>query len=88
MDQSGNLRRFFASQQNVTRQREAAARQSELMESLGALASGIAHQFNNLMTVVVSTVEQASARATDDAKGSSYGVPVGAPARRVIWRPS
>ena len=35
------------------------------MESMGALASGVAHEFNNLMTVVVGSVQQALKRAAD-----------------------
>ncbi len=65
VDVEGTLRYFFASQEDVTRRKEAALRQSQRMESLGALASGIAHEFNNLMTVVVGSIELAAARAAD-----------------------
>ena len=66
VDDDGGLRYFFASQQNVTQRKEAALRQSQRMESLGALASGIAHEFNNLLTVVVGSIELAAARSVDE----------------------
>jgi PAS domain S-box-containing protein len=46
---------FFASQMDVTRRREAEAvlQQAQRLETLGSMASGIAHEFNNLMTVVL-----------------------------------
>ena len=66
VDDKGRLRFLFASQQDVTHRKEAATRQSQRMESLGALASGIAHEFRNLMTVVVASIEQASASAAND----------------------
>src|SRR3954462_8481293 len=47
------------------RQREAVFRQGQRMESLGALASGIAHEVSNLLTVVVGSIEGAAARAAD-----------------------
>lgn len=64
----GSLRFIFASQLDVTRRKEAEAvlQQSQRMEALGAMASGVAHEFNNLMTVVVGSVQQATERATDD----------------------
>lgn len=64
-DADDRLRYFFASQKDITRQREAVFRQSQRMESLGALASGIAHQVSNLTTVVVGSVEGAVKRAVD-----------------------
>src|SRR5206468_932632 len=65
VDAAGRLRYFFGSQKDVTRQREAVFRQGQRMESLGALASGIAHEVSNLLTVVVGSVE-AAARTADE----------------------
>jgi PAS domain S-box-containing protein len=64
-DEQDRVRYFFASQKDITRQREAVFRQGQRMESLGALASGIAHEVSNLMTVVVGSIEGAAARAAD-----------------------
>jgi len=57
---------FFASQLDVTRRKEADLRQTRRAESLGALASGIAHEVNNLMTVVLGSVERAFKWAVDE----------------------
>lgn len=59
-DTNGNLVYHFASQLNVTRRREAEAvlQQSQRMETLGAMASSVAHEFNNLMTVVLASLER------------------------------
>jgi PAS domain S-box-containing protein len=65
-DENGKLIYFFASQIDVSSHRQAMRRQAQRMESMAALASGVAHEFNNLMTVVLGSVEQATARATDD----------------------
>jgi PAS domain S-box-containing protein len=66
-DADGRLKYFFGSQIDVTRRKEAEAvlQQSQRMETLGAMASGVAHEFNNLMTVVLASVEQAQDRARD-----------------------
>jgi PAS domain S-box-containing protein len=60
-DPEGRLIYFFASQLDVTKRRaaEAALQQSQRMEALGSMASGVAHEFNNLMTVVVGSAQQA-----------------------------
>ena len=66
-DACGTLIYYFASQLDVTRRKEAeaAAQQSQRMEALGSMASSIAHEFNNLMTIVVGSAEQAIERAVD-----------------------
>ncbi|MBW4021912.1 MAG: PAS domain-containing protein [Proteobacteria bacterium] len=62
VDSDGSLVYHFASQLNVTRRREAEAvlQQSQRMETLGTMASGMAHEFNNLMTVVLAGLERAA----------------------------
>ncbi len=56
----GELIYFFASQLDVTRRHEAEAvlQQAQRLETLGAMASGVAHEFNNLMTVVLGSLAQ------------------------------
>ena len=56
----GELLYFFASQLDVTRRHEAEAviEQAKRLETLGAMASGVAHEFNNLMTVVLGSLSQ------------------------------
>ncbi len=59
-DTAGALVYHFASQLDVTRRREAEAvlQQSQRMETLGSMASGLAHEFNNLMTIVLGNLER------------------------------
>jgi PAS domain S-box-containing protein len=59
-DPRGNLIYFFASQLDVTRRHEAEAvvQQAQRLETLGSMASGVAHEFNNLMTVVLGSLSQ------------------------------
>ncbi len=65
VDSGGRLVYHFASQLNVTRRREAEAvfHQSQRMETLGTMASGMAHEFNNLMTIVLASLERAEDEA-------------------------
>ena len=60
LDASGALKYFFGSQIDITRQREAELlmQQSQRMETLGSIASSVAHEFNNLMTVVLAGIER------------------------------
>ena len=62
-DDEGKLIYFFASQIDVSARREALRRQTQRMESMSALASGVAHEFNNLLTVVLSSLERAATHA-------------------------
>lgn len=54
-DPDGKLLYFFASQLDVTKRREAEAvlQQAQRLETLGSMASSVAHEFNNLMTIVL-----------------------------------
>ncbi len=62
IDTQGSLTYHFASQLNVTRRHEAEAvlQQSQRMETLGGMASSLAHEFNNLMTIVLASIERAA----------------------------
>lgn len=54
------LRYYFGSQLEVTarREAEAALHQAQHLEALGGMASGLAHEFNNLMTIVLGSLSQ------------------------------
>jgi PAS domain S-box-containing protein len=67
-DTSGRLIYHFASQLDVTRRREAEAvlQQSQRMETLGSMASSLAHEFNNLMTIVLANLERLGEEATTE----------------------
>ncbi len=63
-DAHGSLLYFFGSQIDITKRREAEAmlERSQRMEALGSLAAGVAHEFNNLMTIVAGSLEQAASQ--------------------------
>ncbi len=65
-DADGQLLYFFGSQADVTRRKEAALQQQERLDTVGTMASGVAHAFNNLMTVVVASIDQAATQASTD----------------------
>ena len=65
-DDDGKLIYFFSSQIDVSERKEALRRQTQRMESMGALASGVAHEFNNLLTVVLGSLERAGAYVADE----------------------
>jgi PAS domain S-box-containing protein len=60
VDTEGNLIYHFASQLDVSRRREteAAMLQTQRMDTLGSMASSLAHEFNNLMTIVLANLER------------------------------
>ncbi len=65
VDTEGRLVYHFASQLDVTRRREAEAvlQQSQRLETLGSMASSLAHEFNNLMTIVLANLERLGTEA-------------------------
>jgi PAS domain S-box-containing protein len=64
-DENGTLRYFFGSQIDITQRREAERRRARHIESIGALCSGVAHEFNNLMMIAVGSITQARKQAVD-----------------------
>lgn len=61
MDPSGTISHFIAIKQDITHRRtlEAQLQQAQKMESVGLLAGGVAHDFNNMLGVILGTVDLA-----------------------------
>ncbi|MHB0995459.1 MAG: two-component system sensor histidine kinase NtrB [Elusimicrobiales bacterium] len=58
-DASGEIRHFLSIRHDITKERELEEQlnQSQKMESLGLLAGQISHDFNNLLTVMIGSME-------------------------------
>ena len=67
-DEDGKLIYIFGSQVDISARKETTRRQAQRIESMGALAAGVAHEFNNLMTVVLGSLERTAARVADEAQ--------------------
>ncbi len=61
-DEAGRVRYFFSLRHDITREMELEEQlnQSQKMESLGLLAGQISHDFNNLLTIIIGSMELVS----------------------------
>jgi len=61
LDKSGNITNFVSIKRDVTREVELEKQllHSQKMESIGTLAGGIAHEFNNILSIIIPNAELA-----------------------------
>ncbi len=72
-DGDGRLIYYFASHVDVSHRHEAEGRRRRRAESIDAMAAGVAHTFNNLMTTVVGSVERAGGQPVDERQARHLG---------------
>ncbi|MCL5884631.1 MAG: PAS domain S-box protein [Deltaproteobacteria bacterium] len=72
-DPSGNIVSFVAVKRDVTRllSLEKQVRMAQKMEAVGTLAGGVAHDFNNVLTVIIGFGEMLRRRIASDPKSVS-----------------
>jgi signal transduction histidine kinase len=84
-DAAGLPLRMWGTAQDITTQRQAAAarqaledqlREAHRLESIGVLAAGIAHEFNNVLTAVVGHAELAELELPDNTPGRIHLPPI------------
>jgi signal transduction histidine kinase len=84
-DADGVPVRMWGTAQDVTEQREAAGarqaledqlREAHRLESIGVLAGGIAHEFNNMLTTILGHTELAEMELPPNAPGRTHLLPI------------
>lgn len=70
-DEAGRVLRIHGGTLDITAQRatDERLREAQKMEAVGSLTAGVAHNFNNMLAVIVPALERASARAEPADRG-------------------
>jgi PAS domain S-box-containing protein len=85
-DDTGRVTRFTGRHTDVTKIRETEAQllQAQKMEAVGQLTGGVAHNFNNILAVIMTNAEILA----DDVEGESHNAPVTDAIIRAVYRGS
>jgi PAS domain S-box-containing protein len=67
-DEKGDITNFIAVKEDITEQKklEGALSQSEKLKSLGTITAGVAHEFNNILAVIMGSAEVLEGGFKDD----------------------
>ncbi len=73
-DSEGNISFLVAEARDATRRRlaEEHSKRSQKMDALGKLVGGIAHDYNNMLGVILGYAELLEMKCEEDAEGASY----------------
>jgi len=74
LDESGEIGHFVAIKRDITdqRQKELLLQRSQKMDSLGKLTGGVAHDYNNMLGVILGYSEILKSSVADDPKLAKY----------------
>jgi len=74
LDKSGNITHFVSIKSDVTREIELEKRliQAQKMESIGTLPGGIAHDFKNILSIIIANAELAVDDVQDTSRAKEY----------------
>ena len=73
LDTEGRLVHYFASQVDVSKLKAASVQHRQAIDAVGSMASGVAHTVNNLMTVVLASIDQAARSAACETLRTQVG---------------
>ena len=73
LDTEGRLVHYFASQVDVSKLKAASVQHRQAIDAVGSMASGVAHTVNNLMTVVLASIDQAARSAASETQRTQLG---------------
>ena len=86
LEHSGNIKYFISISRDITEERRSRERllDSSKMSTIGALATGVSHEFNNVLEIILGNAEIAYASRDNDTMKKSLKVIIES-ARRAAW---